>query len=38
VPNGNDWPIFLYAGEVFDQNDPWRGLFRGQLLVTVRQR
>lgn len=35
VVNGNDWPIFLYAGESFDQDDPWNGLFRGPLLVTV---
>jgi hypothetical protein len=36
VVTGNDWPLFLYAGESFDEGDPWNGLFRGQILITVR--
>jgi hypothetical protein len=35
VPTGYDWPIFVYAGEHFDPDDPWNGLFRGHILVLV---
>jgi hypothetical protein len=35
VPSGYDWPIFVYAGENFDHDDPWNGLFRGHILVLV---
>jgi hypothetical protein len=36
VPSGFDWPIFIYAGETFDSDDPWNGLLRGHILVLVR--
>ena len=32
---GDQWPIFLYAGLTYHLDDPWNGLFRNQLLVTV---
>jgi hypothetical protein len=32
---GDQWPIFLYAGSDYDPEDPWKGLFRGTLLVSV---
>jgi hypothetical protein len=35
IVNGNDWPMFVYAGEEFDPNDPWKGLFQGHILVMV---
>ena len=33
---GDQWPIFLYAGYKFDPEEPWKGLLRSALLVTVR--
>lgn len=35
--SGDQWPIFLYAGYVYDSEDPWNGLFRSSLLVYVSQ-
>jgi hypothetical protein len=32
---GDQWPIFLYHGYNYDKDDPWNGLFRSSLLVTV---
>jgi hypothetical protein len=32
---GDQWPIFLYGGYTYDPEDPWRGLFRSRLLVSV---
>jgi hypothetical protein len=32
---GDQWPIFLYADLAYDPEDPWSGLLRSQLLVTV---
>jgi len=32
---GDQWPIFLYAGYSYDQDDPWNGLLRSNLLVSV---
>jgi hypothetical protein len=32
---GDQWPIFLYHGYRYDKDDPWNGLFRSSLLVTV---
>jgi len=31
---GDQWPIFLYAGYTYDAEDPWKGLFRGGVLVS----
>ena len=33
--NGDQWPIFLYHGYSYDSEDPWNGLFRRTLLVSV---
>ncbi|KAG1788774.1 uncharacterized protein HD556DRAFT_1433969 [Suillus plorans] len=30
---GDQWPIFLYAGYVYDPEDPWKGLLRSNILV-----
>jgi hypothetical protein len=32
---GDQWPIFLYQGEQYDADDPWNGLFRSSILVSV---
>lgn len=32
---GDQWPIFLYSGFNYDADDPWNGLFRSTLLVSV---
>jgi hypothetical protein len=32
---GDHWPVFLYAGYDYDASDPWKGLFRSPLLVSV---
>ena len=32
---GDQWPIFLYAGSEYDPEDPWKGLFRSTLLISV---
>jgi hypothetical protein len=32
---GDQWPIFLYHGYSYDSEDPWNGLFRRTLLVSV---
>ncbi|TEB29041.1 hypothetical protein FA13DRAFT_1632636, partial [Coprinellus micaceus] len=33
VVTGSHWPIFVYQNEKFDPDQPWKGLFRGRLLV-----
>jgi hypothetical protein len=33
--SGDQWPIFLYHGFFYDSEDPWNGLFRSTLLVSV---
>lgn len=32
---GDQWPIFIYAGCEYDPEDPWKGAFRGAILVAV---
>lgn len=32
---GDQWPIFLYHGYTYDAEDPWNGLFRSSLIVSV---
>jgi hypothetical protein len=32
---GDEWPMFLYHGYTYDPEDPWNGLFRSSLLITV---
>ncbi|KAI0710854.1 hypothetical protein C8Q76DRAFT_694848 [Earliella scabrosa] len=34
IVTGDQWPIFIYANETFDPNNPWQGLFRGRLLLN----
>ncbi|RXW12519.1 hypothetical protein EST38_g13335 [Candolleomyces aberdarensis] len=31
--SGADWPRFLYRDEIYDPEDPWKGLLRAELLV-----
>lgn len=33
---GDHWPIFLYQDHTYDPSDPWNGLFRNAILVSVR--
>jgi hypothetical protein len=33
--SGDQWPVFLYHGYNYDPEDPWNGLFRSSLLVSV---
>ena len=35
VVAGDQWPIFLYNRYCYDPKDPWNGLFRSVLLVSV---
>ena len=32
---GDQWPIFLYADYTYNVEDPWNGLLRSGLLVSV---
>ena len=32
---GDQWPVFLYANFTYDPEDPWNGLLRSSLLVSV---
>ena len=32
---GDQWPVFLYADYMYDSEDPWNGLLRSGLLVSV---
>jgi hypothetical protein len=32
---GDQWPAFLYAKQDFDRKDPWKGLFKNTILVSV---
>ena len=32
---GDQWPVFLYSEYRYDPEDPWNGLFRSVLLVSV---
>ncbi|KAG1723901.1 hypothetical protein EDB19DRAFT_1644994, partial [Suillus lakei] len=31
--HGDQWPMFLYAGYVYDPEDPWTGLLRSEILI-----
>ncbi|KAH6918194.1 hypothetical protein BKA70DRAFT_1088146 [Coprinopsis sp. MPI-PUGE-AT-0042] len=33
--SGDQWPLFLYEGYVYDPNDIWKGLFRSVLLISA---
>ncbi|KAG0702402.1 hypothetical protein DFH29DRAFT_982339 [Suillus ampliporus] len=30
---GDQWPVFLYAGYIYDPDDPWKGLLRSEILI-----
>jgi hypothetical protein len=32
---GSHWPIFVYRDEKYDPENPWKGLFRNEILVKV---
>jgi hypothetical protein len=32
---GDQWPLFLYANCEYDPDDPWKGLLRNSILVSV---
>jgi hypothetical protein len=32
---GDQWPVLVYANQHYDSDDPWSGLFRGQILIYV---
>jgi hypothetical protein len=32
---GDQWPIFLYAGCIYDPEDPWKGLLRSDMLIFI---
>lgn len=34
--SGDQWPIFLYQGYAYDADDPWNGLCRSAILVSVK--
>ena len=29
---GDQWPVFLYSGYIYDAEDPWDGLFQSAIL------
>jgi hypothetical protein len=35
IIRGDQWPLFLYADCEYDPDDPWKGLFKNQILVSV---
>ena len=35
VVSGDQWPLFLYADYRYDSEDPWNGICRSALLVSV---
>lgn len=37
VVTGDRWPLVLYANCEYDPEDPWSGLLRNTLLVSVRR-
>ena len=34
--HGDQWPMLVYANQEYDEDEPWEGLFRNQLLVWVK--
>jgi hypothetical protein len=33
--SGDQWPLLLYQDQKYDPDEPWDGLFRCKLLVSV---
>ncbi|KAG1763010.1 hypothetical protein EDD22DRAFT_846647 [Suillus occidentalis] len=31
--HGDQWPMFLYAGYIYNSEDPWKGLLKSEILV-----
>jgi hypothetical protein len=34
--HGYQWPMLVYTNQEYDEDEPWEGLFRNQLLVWVK--
>jgi hypothetical protein len=32
---GDQWPMFLYAGNIYDPEEPWKGLLRSEILIFI---
>ena len=35
VVSGDQWPIFMWKDEKYDESDPWKGLLRSTILIKV---
>jgi hypothetical protein len=35
VVSGTNWPLFLYRNDIYNEEEPWIGLFRSSLLVKA---
>ncbi|TFK21027.1 hypothetical protein FA15DRAFT_682285 [Coprinopsis marcescibilis] len=35
IPNGDQWPLFLYQNHQYNHDKPWNGLMRGHLLIEA---
>ena len=33
--SGSHWPVFVYKNETYEAENPWKGLFRNELLVKA---
>ena len=33
--SGDQWPLFLFADNIYDPEDPWKGLLKSSILVSV---
>ncbi|KAG1862146.1 hypothetical protein F4604DRAFT_1882302 [Suillus subluteus] len=36
--HGDQWPMFLYAGYIYNSEDPWKGLLRSKILIFITTR
>ena len=32
---GDQWPLFVYSGQLFDPEDPLKGLFKSKMMIQV---
>jgi hypothetical protein len=35
IVSGDQWPVFIYTGCKFNPEDPWKGMFRSAILVSI---
>lgn len=35
VVTGDQWPIFLYEGLKYDEENPWEGFLRSKIMISV---